>query len=77
MIFTYSVIAGFRAILGSVGVQLAMALVIIFCLQAPSEPYGEIEPNPGDNAFLKDELENQKRYMLFTHLFAAASMFGS
>ena len=52
MIFTYSVIAGFRAILGSVGVQLAMGLVIIVCLQAPIQPYGEIEPNPGDNAAL-------------------------
>jgi hypothetical protein len=48
MIFTYSVISGFRAILGSVGVQLAMALTIIVCLKAPDTSY-ITEPNPGDN----------------------------
>jgi hypothetical protein len=48
MIFTYSVIAGFRAILGSVGVQLAMALAIIIFLKAPDQPFkdgGTVEDN--------------------------------
>ena len=74
MIFTYSVIAGFRAILGSVGVQLAMALTIIMFLPVPGQPYG----NAGDEAannLLQSQLSNQKLYMIITHLFAAASMF--
>ena len=74
MIFTYSVIAGFRAILGSVGVQLAMALAIIMFLEAPEQPYGA-GGNAEDNEILQDKLANQKLYMIITHLFAAASMF--
>jgi hypothetical protein len=54
MIFTSSVIAGFRSILGSFGVQLAMGIIVLFCLKVPANPYGDTEPNPGDNSILQD-----------------------
>ena len=55
MIFTYSVIAGFRAILGSVWLQLVMGIIVLFWVKVPSTPY-TTEPNPGDNAFLQEQL---------------------
>ena len=39
MIFTFSVISGFRAIIGTIGVQLAMAIAMIFAVKVPYTSY--------------------------------------
>ena len=48
MVYLYSIISGFRAILGSQGIQLAMGIVLIF-LQVPTDAYLD-EPNNEHNA---------------------------
>ena len=40
MVYLYSIISGFRAILGSQGIQLAMAICLTF-LRAPNDAYAD------------------------------------
>jgi hypothetical protein len=51
MIFTFSVISGFRAMLGSIGVQLAMFVALVFYVNVPKQAYIN-EPYEGANADL-------------------------
>lgn len=44
MILASSVIAGFRAILGSVGVQLAMFLALVFIVKTPTSTFEGEDP---------------------------------
>jgi ABC-type branched-subunit amino acid transport system permease subunit len=39
MVYLYSIISGFRAILGSVGIQIAMAVAVAFFVKVPKTPY--------------------------------------
>lgn len=51
MVYLYSIISGFRAILGSIGIQIAMAIAVIFFVKAPQYPYLE-ETDEYQNAAL-------------------------
>lgn len=48
MVYLYSIISGFRAILGSIAIQFAMAVAVIFFVKAPANPYAT-EPFEGAN----------------------------
>jgi hypothetical protein len=76
MVYLYSIVSGFRAILGSVALQFAMALCVLIFVQTPTEGYLE-EPEPGDNAKLEENLDRVKVLMVFTHFFCAASIIAS
>jgi hypothetical protein len=66
MIYLYSIISGFRAILGSIGIQAAMALSLLFFVTIPTDAYLNAEPEPGDNA----KIESTLRF-LYWQMFAA------
>jgi hypothetical protein len=75
MVYLYSVISGFRAILGSIGVQLALFLSVVI-MRPPSKPFQE--PLSIDDADIQAFYETtdqvvsncSKLYwqMLWTHL---------
>ena len=68
MIFTYSLISGFRAILGSVGTQASMALIMYLYVQSPKAPY-MTEPNPGENESYAAQLETLRQFVFWTHVY--------
>jgi uncharacterized membrane protein YjdF len=68
MIYTFSIISGFRAMLGSIGVQLAMFLALLFMVTVPQQTYIN-EPYEGANAEVQSELGTLRSYLLFNHLF--------
>ena len=41
MIFNYSVVSGFKAVLGSVGVQGAMLLIVMIFIRTTDTPYDD------------------------------------
>jgi hypothetical protein len=49
MVFLYSIISGFRAILGSVATQFAMAACVVLFVKVPDQSY-VTEPYDGANA---------------------------
>jgi hypothetical protein len=71
MIFTFSIISGFRALLGSIGVQLAMFLALLFLMKVPQQTYIN-EPFEGANAEVAGELSLLRSYLLFNHFFCGA-----
>lgn len=71
MIFTFSIISGFRALLGSIGVQLAMFLALLFLVKVPQQTYIN-EPFEGANAEVAGELSLLRSYLLFNHFLCGA-----
>jgi hypothetical protein len=67
MVYLYSIISGFRAILGSLAIQLAMAFVTIVIVKAPDNPY-LVEPFEGANAELRAKLEYLLLMISVTHV---------
>ena len=65
MVYLYSVIAGFKAILGGVGIQLALFISVFFFVRAPNQPY--TDPTNIVNQALYEKLWWVKVLMLFTH----------
>lgn len=56
MIFTYSIISGFRAILGSIGVHVAMFFAMILFVRTPLEPYvNDNMPDSSDYFVISEE----------------------
>jgi hypothetical protein len=76
MIFTYSIISGFRAILGSIGIQSAMLFVTYFFVKPPTQPYTE-EPSPGDNELLANKMNILWWYICGTHLYCTQALFAT
>lgn len=76
MVYLYSIVSGFRAILGSVALQFAMALCVLIFVQTPTEGFME-ELEPGENAELQEKFHRFKIFMVFTHFFCAATILGS
>lgn len=68
MIYTSSIIPGFRAVLGSIGEQLAMFFALLFIVTVPTQTYIN-EPYEGANAEVQSELGKLRSYLLFNHLF--------
>lgn len=50
MVYLYSIISGFRAILGSFEIQAAMAISLWFFVRVPTDAYLNAEPFEGANA---------------------------
>ena len=65
MVYLYSVIAGFKAILGGVGIQIALFCSVVFFVRAPAQPYAD--PTNTDNAALYDKLWWVQKLMASTH----------
>jgi hypothetical protein len=76
MVYLYSIISGFRAILGSVAIQFAMAACVVFFVSPPEIPFVE-EPYDGANEDLAERLETLNFLMTMTHLFCVACIFSS
>ena len=76
MVFLYSIISGFRAILGSVAIQFAMAACLLFFVKVPTRSY-EVEPYDGADESLQSQLQTLYILMLATHLFCSLSICGS
>lgn len=72
--YLYSIISGFRAILGSIAIQLAMGIVTIFIVNAPDTPY-LVEPFEGANAELHAKLEYLLLMISVTHVICFAAQF--
>jgi hypothetical protein len=68
MIYTFSVISGFRAIIGSVGVQVAMAIAMLFMVVVPTQSY-VTEPYAGADSEMQNKLSSLKIYMMINHFF--------
>jgi len=65
MVYLYSVIAGFKAILGGVGIQAALFFSVLFYVRAPIQPY--TDPTDVANQVLYEKLWWEQLLMLFTH----------
>lgn len=76
MIFTYSIISGFRAVLGSIGIQLAMLVITVAFVRPPTHPYIE-EPSPGDNEILASKMQMLWFYMGFNHLYSTQALYST
>jgi hypothetical protein len=76
MVYLYSIVSGFRAVLGSVAIQVAMAACLLLFVSAPETPFVN-EPYPGANEELAERLETLNLMTTLTHLFCAACIAGS
>jgi hypothetical protein len=74
MVYLYSIISGFRAILGSTGIQLAMAMAVLLLVRVPKVAYTE-DTNQPENEDLIAELSNLWWMMITVHLFCFTAMF--
>ena len=68
MIYTFSVISGFRAIIGSVSVQVAMAISMLFFVVVPSQSY-VVEPYSGADSEMENKLSSLRNYTMINHFF--------
>lgn len=68
MVYLYSIISGFRAILGSVAIQLAMGVLVFVFVKSPENPY--LPDTETTAAFdVKAELNMLEFTMTGTHMF--------
>ncbi len=74
MVYLYSIISGFRAILGSTGIQMAMAMAVLLLVRVPKVVYHE-DTNQAENEDLIAELSNLWWMMITVHLFCFAANF--
>jgi len=73
MVYLYSIISGFRAILGSTGIQMAMAMAVLLLVRVPKVAY-RVGTNEAENEDLIAELSNLWWMMIAVHLFCFAAM---
>ena len=73
MVYLYSIISGFRAILGSIGIQLAMAMAVLLLVRVPKVAYTE-DTNQPENEYLIAELSILWWMMIAVHLFCFTAM---
>jgi hypothetical protein len=76
MVYLYSIISGFRAVLGSVAIQGAMGFSVLFFVKVPVQPY-VTEPYEGANAELVANLTTLDTLMILSHFFCVSCILGS
>lgn len=74
MVYLYSVISGFRAILGFTVIQAAMALSLLFFVTVPTDAYLDQEPYAGANADVESALTYLWWQMLAAHILSVFVM---
>jgi len=74
MVYLYSIISGFRAILGSTGIQMAMAMALLFFVRVPKVIYTDDTNQPENEEDLIAELSNLWWMMIAVHLLCFTAM---
>ena len=73
MVYLYSTISGFKAVLGSVAIQAAMLLCLLLFVEVPQQSF-QTPPNDSANSEMEHNLKSLWHQMVFTHFFAVLAI---